>query len=261
MSPLALVLLSFAAAAPAKKAGPVRVLLWSEQTEPREVYPTGISGALAEFLGKQKGVVARTAQLGDPEAGLGEAALAETDVLVWFGHTRHKDVPDEAADRVVRHIRERGMGFIGLHSAHFSKPLKKALAATGAWSSYRNLKQELKVWVVSPRHPIARGVKDFTIPQEEIYTEPFEVPEPEAVVLEGSWPSGHRTRECLVWTLDRGRFVYFRMGHEEYPIYHQPEMQRLVANAVLWAARRTHAPGKLPRREAGPAATAEGPIK
>lgn len=259
--PLAVRAAAAAAAKAAGKAKKIRVLFWSEQTEPRDVYPTGISGQLAEALGKEKDLETKTAELSQPEAGLPDALLAETDVLVWFGHVKHKDVPDEAVDRVVRHIRERGMGFIGLHSAHFAKPLKKALEATGAWSSYKNLKQELKVWVVAPNHPIAKGVKDFTIPEEEIYTEPFEVPAPEAVVLEGSWPSGHRTRECLTWTVGKGRFVYFRMGHETYPIFKQPEMLRLVTNALRFAAGKTTAPKKLARREAGPKATAEGPIK
>jgi trehalose utilization protein len=247
-------------AAAQKKASKLRVLLWSEQTEPREVYPTGISGALAEHLNKQKEFDAKTAQLSDPEAGLSEATLADTDVLIWFGHRKHNEVPDEIVQRVVRHIRERGLGFIALHSAHFSKPLKVALQATGSWSSYHNRGWAEEVWVVSPQHPIAKGLKDFTIEKTEIYTEPFDVPAPEAVILEGTWPSGHRSRECLVWTLGQGRFVYIRPGHEQYPIFFMPEMQRLVANATLWAGKRTHAPAKLPRREAGPAATAKGPL-
>ncbi len=252
-----------AASAPAKAktANKVRVLLWSEQTEPRELYPTGISGALAEHLNQQKGFEAKTAQLTDAESGLPEAALAQTDVLVWFGHKKHGEVPDEIVDRVVKHIRERGMGFVGLHSTHFSKVLKKALGATGAWSSYKKLGQPEQMWVVSPKHPIAKGVTDFAIPKEEIYTEPFEVPEPEAVIVEGTWPSGHRNREVMVWTLDKGRFVYIRAGHEEYPIYFMPPMQTLVRNSILWAAGKTKAPAKLPKREAGPAATATGPLK
>jgi trehalose utilization protein len=244
-----------------KRAAKLRVLLWSEQTEPREVYPTGISGALAEYLNKQKEFEAKTAQLADPEAGLSEEALKSADVLIWFGHKKHRDVPDEAVNRVVRHIRERGMGFIALHSAHFSKPLKVALNASGSWSSYVNFGQPERMWVVAPNHPIAKGLKDFTIPKTEIYTEPFDVPEPEAVIFEGTWETGHRNREVLVWTLDKGRFVYVRPGHEEYPIFFMPEMQRLIANSALWAGKRTNAPTKLVRREAGPKATATGPYK
>jgi trehalose utilization protein len=247
-------------AAPKKQSSRLRVLCWSEQTEPREIYPAGISGALADHLNKQKEFEATTAQLSDPEAGLSEETLMKTDVLIWFGHRKHNEVPDEIVQRVVRHIRERGLGFIALHSAHFSKPLKAALQATGAWSSYRNWGQSEQVWVVAPDHPIAKGIKDFTLPKTEIYTEPFEVPAPEAVILEGTWPTGHRSRECLVWTLGKGRFVYIRPGHEEYPIFFMPEMQRLVANAVSWAGKRTHALAKLTRREAGPKATATGPL-
>jgi trehalose utilization protein len=248
-------------AATEKQSPKLRVLLWSDRTEAANVYPTGINGALAEHLNKQEGIEAKTAQLADPEAGLSEASLANTEVLIWFGHARHNDVPDEMVRRVVRHIRERGMGFVALHSAHHSKPLKATLKATGNWSSYHNQGKPEQIWVVSPHHPIAQGLKDFTIPREEIYTEPFEVPTPEAVILEATWPSGHRTRECLVWTVGKGRFVYIRPGHEEYPVFFMSEIQRLVANAVLWAGRRTNAPANLPRREAGPAATATGPLK
>ncbi len=245
----------------AQKTNKVRVLCWSEQTEPREIYPTGISGALADFLNKQKDVVAKTAQLSDAESGLSEETLNNTDVLIWFGHKKHNDVPNEIVNRVVKHIRENGMGFIALHSAHFSKPLKAALQATGSWSSYVNFGKPEQLWVVSPKHPIAKGIKDFMVPKTEIYTEPFDVPTPEAVIFEGTWETGHRNREVMVWTLDKGRFVYIRPGHEEYPIFFMPEMQKLVHNSVLWAGKKTTAPASLPKREAGPKATATGPYK
>ncbi len=254
---LCLVSLSAALGAPKR----IRVLLWSEQTEPRNVYPNGISGALADHLGKLPDFEAKTAKLDDPDAGVGDAALSQSDVLIWFGHRKHDQVPDEAVDRIVRHVRDRGMGFIALHSSHYSKALKKLLNATGAWSSYVNHGKPEQMWVVLPDHPIAKGLKDFTIPQTEIYTEPFEVPEPEAVIFEGTWESGHRNREVLVWKVGKGRVVYIRPGHEEYPIYFQPEMQKLVANAVEWAAGRTNAPKNLKRREAGPPATAFGPYR
>ncbi|MEJ7618463.1 MAG: ThuA domain-containing protein [Pyrinomonadaceae bacterium] len=246
-----------AMAAPKK----IRVLLWSEQTEPRDIYPTGISGALADHLNKMPNMDAVTATLTDEGAGVADAALAQTDVLIWFGHKKHGEVPDDAVDRIVRHVRERGMGFIALHSSHYSKPLKKLLNATGSWSSYVNFAKPERIWVVLPSHPIAKGVSDFTIPREEIYTEPYDVPEPEAVIAEGTWETGHRNREVMTWTLDKGRMVYIRAGHEEYPIFLMPQMQRLVANSVEWSAGRTKAPKGAARRDAGPAATVQGPYK
>src|SRR5437867_9195001 len=136
----------------AAKGKPVRVLLWSEQTEPREVYPHGISGALEEHFKTVPGFRTATATLADDDAGVSDAALDNADVLVWFGHRKHRDVPDAAVERIVRHVREKGMGFVALHSSHFSKPLKALLNASGAWSSYVNFGQPEKVWVVLPQH-------------------------------------------------------------------------------------------------------------
>jgi trehalose utilization protein len=239
----------------------VRVLLWSEQTEPRNVYPTGISGALADHLKSVQGIEVKTATLDEPDAGVSDSVLAETDVLIWFGHRKHNQVPDAAIDRIEKHVKERGMGFIALHSSHYSKALKRLLSATGSWTSYVNHGKPEQMWVVLPGHPIAQGVTDFVIPQTEIYTEPYDVPEPEAVIVEGTWESGHRSREVMAWQVGKGRMVYIRAGHEDYPIYFMPQMRKLVENSVKWSAGRTKAPSKLKRRDAGPAATAQGPYK
>ena len=32
-----------------------------------------------------------------------------------------------------------------------------------------------------------------------------------------------------------GRIFYFRPGHETYPTYYLPEVQRVIVNAVHWA--------------------------
>ncbi len=54
---------------------PVRVLCWSELTEPKEVYPDGISGALEEYLKTQPGMSVRTASIHDPDQGLSNQTL------------------------------------------------------------------------------------------------------------------------------------------------------------------------------------------
>lgn len=239
----------------------IRVLVWSELTEPKNVYPNGISGALADYLKTRSGMDVRTATLTDPDAGVADAALDGADVLIWFGHLKHRDVPDEAVDRIEKHVKERGMGFVGLHSTHVSKPFKRLLNATGTWTSYVDEGKAEHLWIVLPGHPIAKGVKDFVVPHEEIYTEPFSVPEPESVVVEGTWDSGHRNRAVMTWAVGKGRVVYIRSGHEDYPTFFIPGMQTLVANSVEWAGGSTNAPSNLKRREAGPKATAEGPYK
>jgi len=31
-----------------------------------------------------------------------------------------------------------------------------------------------------------------------------------------------------------GKIVYFQPGHEEYPVYYIPEVQKIIKNAVHW---------------------------
>ena len=94
--------------------------------------------------------------------------------------------------------------------------------------------------VKDKQHPIVRGVSDFTLPHTERYTEPFEVPEPEAVVLDGIYtlPDGttEQSRQGLVWTVGKGKVFYFQPGHETYPIFFDENVRKILRNAVEWAA-------------------------
>jgi trehalose utilization protein len=92
-----------------------------------------------------------------------------------------------------------------------------------------------KIKTLLPEHPIARGIpKEFTLPQTEMYGEPFHVPAPDAVVFEETWEAGQRFRSGAVWSLGKGRVFYFRPGHENFNVFHQPEPLKIVANAVRW---------------------------
>ena len=78
----------------------IRVLVWNEgvheatQPDIAAIYPAGIHGAIAEGLTELLGDDAhvRTATLADPEHGLTEEVLADTDVLTWWGHATHAGV-------------------------------------------------------------------------------------------------------------------------------------------------------------------------
>ena len=161
----------------------VRVLCWSELTEPKEVYPNGISGALAEYLTTQSGIEARTASINDPDQGLASQLLEATDVLVWWGHKKHGDVLFNRVAEVVKRVKSGKLGFIALHSAHYSKLLKSVLDCPGDLGSWRNGAGKERLRVVAPFHPIAKGISDFTIPETEMYGEPFQLPPPERVVF------------------------------------------------------------------------------
>jgi trehalose utilization protein len=189
----------------------------------------------------------RTATLDEPEHGLTEEVLAETDVLLWWGHMAHKEVSDEVVERVQKRVLE-GMGLIVLHSAHVSKIFVK-LMGTGCMLRWREAGERERLWVVAPGHPIAEGIGDyFEIPHEEMYGEFFDIPAPDALVFVSWFQGGEVFRSGCCFERGQGRIFYFRPGHETHPTYHQPEVQRVISNAVRWAAPTSRPPFKSGNR-------------
>ncbi|HYO87890.1 MAG TPA: ThuA domain-containing protein [Candidatus Limnocylindrales bacterium] len=224
---------------------PLRVLVWNEnrheQSNPdvARVYPNGIHNVIADGL-REHGFEVRTATLDEPEHGLTDAALDATDVLLWWGHKAHGDVKDEIAARVQQRVLG-GLGLIVLHSAHYSK-LFRLLMGTSCNLKWREIGEKERLWVVNPAHPIADGLPDqFVIPHEEMYGEPFGIPQPDSLVFVSWFAGGDVFRSGCCYTRERGKVFYFRPGHETFPTYYQAEVRHVLANAVRWAAP-THGP-------------------
>ncbi len=216
---------------------PVRVLCWSERTESTVVYPRGIDGSVASTLASA-GMNVRVANLNEPGQGLPEAALSSVDVLVWFSHIKHRAISDDVTQRVARHVRERGMGFVPLHSAHSAPPLVALLGTSCIISGWREDDQPANLHVVEPEHPITRGLPPWiVIPQDEMYSERFDVPAPDELVFLSTYSQGEVFRSGCCWTRGKGRIFYFQPGHESLPIFERPEIQRILVNATRWAAR------------------------
>lgn len=221
---------------------PVRVTVWGEfrheKKNPtvKEVYPDGMHEAIAGHLRKAPDLQVRTATLDEPEHGLTEEVLKNTDVITWWGHMAHADVQDAIADRVHKRVLE-GMGIVVLHSGHYSKIFRKLMGTTCSlkWREEKNEREVL--WVTRPGHPIVRGIDDhFILPREEMYGEFFDVPEPECTFLISSFGGGEVFRSGCTWTRGAGKVVYFRPGHETFPTYHDANVLKVIENAVRWAA-------------------------
>jgi trehalose utilization protein len=290
---------ALAAPAPAedtRPAGrPVRVVVWDEQQpEQKAAYEKFLGGAIAEHLEAKGGFTVRSAKLDDPGQGVSDEILDACDVLVWWGHRRHREVSPQTGRRIVARIKEGKLALVALHSAHWSQPFVQAMNERAIQDALKSLPEGARANVVLvpprpgapkpddpltpsfrrkapgpdgtltlevrlpmsvfpswradgrpghlttllPDHPIAAGLpKTWTIPQTEMYSEPFHVPGPDEVVFEEKWDLGERFRSGCVWNVGKGKVFYFRPGHETYPVYRQAEPLRVIENACRWLGR------------------------
>lgn len=219
---------------------PLRVTVWNEFVHERElpeiraVYPEGIHGCLRSFLEKEQDITVKCVTLDMPNQGITQELLDNTDVLIWWSHARQEDITDETV-RLVRNAVHSGMGLVALHSAHFSRIMRDLLGTTMTLH-WRHGDQE-KLWCIDLTHPIAQGVPAcIDIPEEEMYGECFDIPRPDDVIFIGWFAGGQVFRSGVTFRRGRGKIFYFQPGHEEAPVYQHPDIQRIIINAVRWAA-------------------------
>jgi trehalose utilization protein len=232
----------------------------------------------------------------DPSNGLPKPLLDSCDVLLWWGHKRHGEVPDPLVSDIVRRVKEGRIGFLPIHSGHWSKPFRRMMEEISVENALKGLTDEERkglklvvhpavsrlmkrdepatpwhkkkvnadgsveievqlpscafpevdahgkpshVRVVTPKHPIMKGLPAaWDIPQTEMYDELFHVPDPDTVLLEERWDAGHRFRGGCVWKFGKGDIVYFRPGHETFPVFRQAENLLVIENAVRWLGSR-----------------------
>ncbi len=218
----------------------IRVTVWNENWHEREdeniakIHPGGLHGTLASFLGTDEEIEVRTATLDRPECGLTDEVLENTDVMLWWGHCRHELVPDEIAEKVKQRVL-RGMGIIFLHSAHFSKPFRLLMGTTCSLK-WRDGDRE-RLWTVMPNHPIAQGIGEYIeLEKEEMYGERFDIPQPDEIIFLGWFSGGEVFRSGCTWNKGLGKVFYFQPGHESNLSFFNPQIQKVITNAVKWAA-------------------------
>lgn len=219
----------------------VHVTVWNEYRHEKmdesvkKVYPEGIHNAIAAFLSQDAATEVRTATLDEPDHGLTDEILKSTDVLLWWGHMAHHEVEDRIVEKVYERVL-KGMGLIVLHSGHASKIFRK-LMGTSCELKWREIGEKERVWVVEPGHPIAEGLEAyFEIPHTEMYGERFDIPAPDTLVFISWFQGGEVFRSGCCYQRGLGKIFYFRPGHESFPIFYQPVIQKVLHNAINWAA-------------------------
>jgi len=218
----------------------MRITVWNEFAHEKTdeavkaIYPDGIHAVIAAFLA-EAGYDVTTATLDMPEAGLTDEVLNNTDVLFWWGHLRHGDVPDEIVNKVYRRVME-GMGMVVLHSGHASKIFQKLCGTPSCELKWRESGDKEILWVIEQSHPIVQGVGEkIVLEHEETYGEHFLIPEPDELLFISWFSGGEVFRSGCTFKRGRGKIFYFRPGHETCPTYHNKEIQKVLINAASWA--------------------------
>lgn len=216
----------------------MNITIWNEFRHEQEnedvqaVYPNGIHHVIASFLTDDH--IVTTATLDEPQHGLTDDVLAQTDVLIWWGHKVHEEVDEEVVEKVKQKVLE-GMGLVVLHSGHFSK-IFKSLMGTSCDLKWREADEKERLWVVDPTHPIAEGIDSyFELEKEEMYGEHFDIPSPDETVFISWFEGGEVFRSGATFKRGNGKIFYFRPGHETYPTYYNVNVQKVIKNAVKWA--------------------------
>jgi trehalose utilization protein len=218
----------------------IRTLIWHEHRHEKtnklvaQLYPQGMHGALKQAFAGEKDFAVDTALLDEPEHGLTVEKLARTDVLIWWGHVAHGEVKDETVERVVQRVWE-GMGLIVLHSGHFSKVFKR-LMGTPCSLKWREAGEVERLWVLNRNHPIAAGLPEYIeLEHEEMYGEPFLIPEPMETVFISWFEGGEVFRSGVTFQRGAGKIFYFRPGHEAYTSFNNGQVLQVIRNATRWA--------------------------
>ncbi|MBR3686017.1 MAG: ThuA domain-containing protein [Clostridia bacterium] len=217
----------------------LNVVIWNEYRHEKldevcaSIYPDGIHGCIKNFLKPDESLNITLAALDDAYQGISPELLEKTDVLLWWGHMAHHEVNDELVEMIRQRVYAGKMGLVVLHSGHHSKVFRSIVGTTGNLSWGRDQKEI--IWNLMPSHPIAAGIPDhFIIEEEELYCEPFYIPQPDALVFGGWYEDGYIFRSGCCFTRGLGKIFYFQPGHEYCRSFYNPYVQRIIKNAVDW---------------------------
>jgi trehalose utilization protein len=68
-----------------------------------------------------------------------------------------------------------------------------------------------------------------------MYGEFFDIPTPDELVFVSSFTGGEVFRSGCTFRRGHGKIFFFSPGDQDYPVYHHPDIRRVISNGVEWA--------------------------
>ena len=98
--------------------------------------------------------------------------------------------------------------------------------------------QPSQIRIIHKKHPICKDIPaTFSLPVTEMYDEPFGIPEPDTLLFDETWQGGEYFRSGCLWNIGKGQVFYFRPGDQQYAIYTDKHILKLIENACFWMAK------------------------
>ena len=121
-------------------------------------------------------------------------------------------------------------------SGDFSK-ISSGYGTRATSSGARSASASASGWSIPGTRSAAGLPEYFEIPHRRDGTgERFDIPQPDQLVFISWFQGGEVFRSGCCFHRGAGKIFYFRPGHETLPIYYQDEVQKVITNAVRWAA-------------------------
>ena len=156
------------------------------------------------------------------------------DAIVLYNYMKK---PSDRAWKNFAGLVDRGTGLVILHHAIYGyRPRPEFMKIVGVTSWLTGAKHgvDIKVKIEDPKHPITRGLADFTIHDETYQGHQLA---PGMHVLLSTDTPGNEKPIAWVHTYGRSPVCYFQLGHDEVA-YASKDFQAILGQAIRWTAGR-----------------------
>ncbi|MGD0039261.1 MAG: ThuA domain-containing protein [Isosphaeraceae bacterium] len=178
----------------------------------------------------------------------GELDGAATIELLWEGWGSHL-VNRGNAEKVQKpdQLMKRGVGLVCFRAATAAEDnveeyfLEWLGGDKKIGYSLHPMARNISLTLPSPAHPLCRGVKPMTLPEEEFYCEILFRPGDKRTtpILAAMLPPERPEEQIVGWACERadGGRAFAYTGPHYHASFHNDHFRRLAMNAILWTAK------------------------